>query len=213
MIQDGYRSFMESLGLLPQRLSFESALYSSDEVESTMSSEVFHMSDGSASGSGSAPVEILHATGADSLGSGSSVTHSPQEMEELIRLRRECLEYKERAEREAEAMAEEGTSLVRLIGKRPNYDGMDAQNYPLANRATMKIMEGLKKWPDGWEKFSSDPHSICQRVMKSGIIVPNTYTDVHYYQSVIAPMVLVKRRSIVGNFQTVCREYIMGENY
>lgn len=103
-------------------------------------------------------------------------------------------------------------STDRERGKKPsNLDGQDYVNYVMYMPMFMKIYDLDKILPRGWNEFSTDPRSLCSRMM-SKVTVPYGYTPKEYWENMMAAQITYKVRNEKCNYlkavrREVCSEY------
>jgi hypothetical protein len=129
---------------------------------------------------------------------------------ENLKLKQTIIEVKDRSF----SMIVNKKGTMKLGGKHPpDYGGKDALNCTYANDWAVDYFRRVKFIGDGLGQYSEDEGSMCQRILKCGIQIPDDCNPEQYYYTCVAKMVLFKIRILKTNFMTVGREAFMSEYY
>ena len=143
-------------------------------------------------------------------------TESETAEDKIRRLERENMKLKQtiiEAKDRSISMIANKKGTMKLGGKRPDYGGKDALNCTHAYSWAVDYFRRVKFIGDGLGQYSEDEGSMCQRILRCGIQIPDDCNPEQYYYSCVAKMVLFKIRILKTNFMTVGREAFMSAYY
>jgi hypothetical protein len=72
------------------------------------------------------------------------------------------------------------------------------------------IWPHIKILPKEWEVWEDDRRSVCQRIMRCGIVVPPTYSKEEYWNSVVRLFVNLKKQSLHSGVMTKLKNEFKG---
>ena len=139
-------------------------------------------------------------------GAGSATISSVTNDDSDLTLTRKIRELEEQVAK----FTKRKTSNVRVSGKRPTLNGQDRANHISVVPQVHKLFHEIKWLPDGWEFYSVDDNSVCQKLMRV-VSVPHGLTSEHYYQDTIVPFAVMKWRTLKNNFGNCVKKYYEGD--